>query len=74
MSASFRLVAGDDDHIGRPPRNRVIAGRALVRLGGLDGLQNTHIEVVVRPDPNARNEIGNVARRVIGVDGHPRGR
>ena len=74
MSASFRFEAGDDDHIGCPLRNRVIAGRALVRLGGVDRLQNTHLEIVVRPGPNARNEIGDIARRIIGIDGHPRWR
>ncbi len=71
MSAPFRLESGDHDHVGYPPRDRVIARRALVGLGGVDRLQNTHIEVVVRPGPDARNEVSDIARSVIGVEGHP---
>ena len=72
MATSVGFGSRYDDDVGGAPGNRVIAGRALVRLGGMDGLQDPHVDLTVGPRSNSGNEVGDVTRRVIIVNGQPR--
>ena len=74
MTASVRFGSRYDHDVGGAPGNRMVARRALIRLGGMDGLQDAHVELVVGPRPNSGNEVGHISRRIIVVNGHPRRR
>jgi hypothetical protein len=65
VSANLRLRPRDHHNVGCALGDFVIAGRALIRLCCLEGLEHSHVEIGVGPPSDAGDQVRHVAIRII---------